>query len=191
MKIAVFIDNSNIFHRISDIRKTDKNWVSFYNPLNLARKLSGERELAYVGFYCVQPPMYLLNGNEEEKRRYIFTKRYYSAIEKLDLVEIKYGDLKGTKGNLQEKNLDTQLATDLVAMAALNKYDVAIIVSNDGDYISAVKNVKIFKKGIELFFFRGSISMGLKNICDISRRARRSHFQELIFDKNINLDDYK
>lgn len=189
MKAAVFIDNSNIFHSIKHIRETDKSWVSFYDPLKLAEKLSGNRELVFVGFYCVQPPTYLLGGNKEDKKRYILAKKYYSAIEKLRLVEVKYGDLKGTKGDLQEKNLDTQVATDIVAMAALNKYDIAILVSNDGDYVSAVENAKLFKKKIELVFFRGAISMSLKKICDISRRARCSYFQELNFDKNINLDE--
>lgn len=43
-----------------------------------------------------------------------------AAIEKLSpLLQVKYGDLRGSKGNLQEKNVDTQLATDMVTMAAL------------------------------------------------------------------------
>ncbi|MBU4223732.1 NYN domain-containing protein, partial [Patescibacteria group bacterium] len=69
-------------------------------------------------------------------------------MEKLPNVSIKFGDLRGTKGQLQEKNLDTQLATDMVTMAALDKYDVAILVSNDGDYKSAIENTKIFNKKI-------------------------------------------
>lgn len=128
-RAAVFIDNSNVFHNIYKIKKTDTDWVSLYNPLILAQKLAGNRRLVYAGFYCVRPPSYLLSGTQEDKMRYNLTQKYYGEIEKLANITVKYGDLKGTKGQLQEKNLDTQLATDMVAMAALDKYDVAILVS--------------------------------------------------------------
>ncbi len=178
-RLAVFIDNSNVFHNIYDIRKSDPSWICLYDPLFLAKKLTGKRNLVYTGFYCVRPPSYLLVGNEEEKRHYNTTQKYYGTIEKLSDVTVKYGDLKGTRGQLQEKNLDTQLATDMVAMAALNKYDVAILVSNDGDYKSAVENAKQFNKKIEVVFFKGNLSMALRGVCDITRRARRSYFIKL------------
>ena len=69
-RIAIFIDNSNVFHYIHDIRQTDPSWVCLYNPLILAEKIAGNRKLVYVGFYCVRPPSYLLNGTPSDKRRY-------------------------------------------------------------------------------------------------------------------------
>lgn len=94
-------------------------------------------------------------------------------------MSVKYGDLKGTKGQLQEKNLDTQLATDMVTMAALDKFDVAILVSNDGDYKSAIESAKIFNKKVENLFFKGSLSGAIDGKCDVKRRARRSFFIKL------------
>ncbi len=82
-------------------------------------------------------------------------------------------------GKPYEKNVDTQLSTDMVAMAALNEYDVAILISNDGDYKSAVENTKRFNKKVENMYFKGSLSMALNGICDIKRRARRSYFEKL------------
>jgi len=178
-RVAIFIDNSNVFHHIHDIRKTDKNWVCLYNPLILSKKLTGNRNLVYIGFYCVRPPSYLLSGDRKEQKRYNLTQKYYGVIEKLPNVSIKFGDLRGTKGQLQEKNLDTQLATDMVTMAALDKYDVAILVSNDGDYKSAIENTKLFNKKIENLFIKGSLSMAIDGKCDIKRRARRSFFVKM------------
>ena len=132
-------------------------------------------------FYCVHPPAYLLGEDKWHIEKYNITNRYYSAIEKLPKVEVKYGDLKGTKRDLHEKNLDTQLATDVVAGAALGEYDAAIIVSSDGDYVSAIENVKKFHKKVEIVFFRGSLSMNLRKASDVIRRARRSFFQPLDF----------
>ncbi len=178
-RVAVFIDNSNVFHHIRDIRKTDRNWTCLYNPLILAEKLAGKRNLVFVGFYCVRPPSYLISGNEEQKQRYNITQKYYGEIEKLDLVTVKYGYLVETNGKPYEKNVDTQLSTDMVAMAALNKYDVAILISNDGDYKSAVENTKKFSKKVENVFFKGSLSMALDGICDVKRRTRQSFFVKL------------
>jgi uncharacterized LabA/DUF88 family protein len=180
IRVAVFIDNSNIFHNIRKFRQSDPAWTSLYNPLTLAEKLTGNRKLVYVGFYCVRPPSYLLGGGDEDKKRYRTTVRYYSEVEKLPLVEVKYGDLKGTRGSLQEKNVDTQLSTDMVTMAALDKYDTAILISNDGDYVSAVGNTKQFSKKIEVVFFRNSLSMALRKVCDLTRRARRPYFESLL-----------
>ena len=183
MKVAVFIDNSNVFHDIKQIKESDPEWVCLYDPLKLSQKLTGSRELAQVSFYCVRPPAYLLKDNKKSRERYKTTNRYYAAIEKLPLVKVKYGDLKGSKGSLQEKNVDTQLAIDMTKGAAFGQYDTAILISGDGDCKSAVDAVKEFNKKIELVFFRGSISMNLKQSCDVIRRARRSYFQPLDFDK--------
>ena len=182
-KVAVFIDNSNVFRNLHDLKMTDPSWVCFYNPLVLAQKLAGTRELVHVGFYCVRPPAYLLEEGEKGIKKHSTTLQYYAVIEKLSpLLHVKYGDLRGSKGNLQEKNVDTQLATDMVTMAALGKFDTAILISNDGDYVSAVKNVKeSFLKKVEVLFLMNRLSMALRQVCDITRRARRSHFEKLNF----------
>lgn len=179
-RVAVFIDNSNVFHNIYKIKKIDKNWSTLYNPLLLARKLAGNRDLVYVGFYCVRPPAYFLNGSTEEKYKYNLTQKYYGEIEKLDsILDVKYGYLKGGRDSLHEKNIDTQLTADMVGMAALDKYDVAILVANDGDYKSAVEWTKKFDKKIENLFFKGSLSGAIDGECDIKRKARRSFFIKL------------
>jgi uncharacterized LabA/DUF88 family protein len=178
-RVAVFIDNSNIFHLIRAIKKIDKSWVSLYNPLILAQKLSGERSLVYVGFYCTRPPSYLLAGNPEEQERYNITQKYYGKIEDIHGVSINFGYLKGTKGQIQEKNLDTQLSVHMVAMAALDEYDVAILIANDGDYKAAIEYTKKFNKKIENVFFKRSLSGVIDGLSDIKRRARRSFFVKL------------
>src|SRR3989344_8620394 len=50
-KVAVFIDNSNVFRNLHNLKIVDSSWVCFYNPLKLAQKLAGSRELVHVGFY--------------------------------------------------------------------------------------------------------------------------------------------
>ena len=180
-RVSVYIDNSNVFKNIKTIRDIvrDKSWVQLYNPLKLAEKLVGKNELVSVYFYCVPPPPWLLTEGEESKKKHAIASRYYAAIGKLPKVEVKYGYLQGDKKDPHEKNLDTQLGTDMVAHAALGYYDIAVLVANDGDYTSAIENTKKLGKRIELLFFRGYLSGSLKKGCDLTRRARRSFFEFL------------
>lgn len=179
-RVAIFIDNSNIFHCLHDLRKIDTKWVCLYNPLKLSQRLAGDRKIVYIGFYCVRPPSYLLAEGEYHEEQYKIATKFYDAIEKNSNITVKYGNLKGSKNNLTEKNVDTQISTDLVKMAAMNEYDTAILISNDGDYVSAAQGVQdIFKKKIEVAYFRGYISMNLKRVCDLSRKLRQSYFEKL------------
>lgn len=185
MRAAVFIDNSNIFRCINTMREAgEKQWPNFYDPLFLARRLAGNRELVYVGFYCVSPPYYLMQGNDNDQYRYTTTQKYYTEIAKQDLVEVKYGDLKysqdSKKREPHEKNVDTQLVSDLLGKAAFNEYDVAIIAANDGDYASGIEWAKKLGRKIEVMFFKGFLSDNLRKIA-ITRRARPSFFKRLNF----------
>lgn len=181
MKVAVFIDNSNVFKSISRIKKSgDASWPSLYDPLFLSQKLAGNnRELVSVNFYCTLPPISMLQEGENMAKKHNISKKYYSVIEKMPLVEVKYGELVGPRKELKEKNLDTQLTADIIVGAALGKYDTVIIVSNDGDYVSAVEAVKQFGIKIEVVFFKDGLSMALRRACDLTRRVRKSHFRLL------------
>lgn len=67
-RVAVFIDNSNVFKLLKK-RKDSKEtgWgVCLYDPLFLAQKLVGDRQLSYVGFYCAPPPNYLLQDSPDK-----------------------------------------------------------------------------------------------------------------------------
>ena len=183
-RVAIFIDHSNVTHLLSDIRKIDPLWIKWYNPRKLAEKLKGNRTLIGVYFYCSPPPGYLLQEGEKGEKQYWKQMSYYEAISRLPNTELKYAHLSGVKGDLREKNLDTQLSTDLIMLAMANKYDVAILVTNDGDYASAVEAVKQLGRKIELVYFKHAVSWHLKRICDVARKARRDFFEELKFAVN-------
>ena len=180
-RITVFIDNSNIYRYLSDLRKIDKGWVCLYDPLKLAKKLAGNRTLVAVYFYCTPPPPQMLKTADGIEKYSIQTK-YYTEIQKLPGVEVRFGNLQGAGGELKEKNLDTQLTANMISLAAQNAFDTAILVSNDRDYVSALEPTKnIFGKKIELVYFKGFISNSLLRLADVPRKARRSFFERLNF----------
>lgn len=181
IRVAVFIDNSNVYKYLSALRKVNQQWICSYDPLKLAKKLAGNRKLASVYFYCTPPPARMLN-TPEGKKKYSAQIKYYTEIQKLPGVEVRFGSLQGAGEDLKEKNLDTQLTANMISLAAQNMFDTAILVSNDKDYVSALEPTKsIFGKKIELLYFKGYISNSLWRLADVPRKARPSFFEKLIF----------
>jgi uncharacterized LabA/DUF88 family protein len=66
------------------------------------------------------------------------------------------------------KGDDIYLATDLVSFAYENKYDTAILVSGDGDFVPAIKKVQKLGKKVENAYFSANRSNFLKSVCDAS-----------------------
>ncbi len=181
-RVAVFIDHSNVLHRIIELRLNNPDqWARWYDPLKLAQHLAGNRTLAGVYFYCAPPPPYLLKLTEVDKKKHNKQLAYYAAIEALPGITVKYARTIGEKDDVHEKNLDTQLTSGLQKYAYDNVYDTAIVVANDGDYESGIDTIKQLNKKIELAYFKGKCSMNTRQLCDVPRRLRPVHFERLTF----------
>ncbi|MBU0708446.1 NYN domain-containing protein [Patescibacteria group bacterium] len=181
IRVGVYIDNSNVYRHLRDLTKINSTWPKLYNPYVLGERLSGGRALEFINFYCAPPPSHLQVNGPSGARKYSTQMAYYEAVSKLPKVELKYATLAGTGDSLREKNLDTQLTADMIRAAIEGRYDTCILVSNDGDYQSAVEMVKDLGKGVELLYFKGSVSMALRRVSDVMRRARPSYFAKLDF----------
>lgn len=181
-RVFVFIDNSNVYRRLSEMfAEFPQEWCKQYDPLFLAEKLAGNRDLVRVMFYAAPPPQRLYL---EHPAKYAKQNSYYEKIRKLDKVEVKLATLTTNKGQLFEKNLDTQLTADVITMASTNQYDHAIIISNDGDFVSAVEGAKSMGKKVEIAHFKRNFSMDLRQSADITRRLRPSYFRFLSISTN-------
>jgi uncharacterized LabA/DUF88 family protein len=176
-RVVVFIDNSNVYRRLAELCRTDHNsWCKQYDPKYLAEKLAGNRDLLKIMFYCAPPPQRLYQSNPA---KYALQNSYYDKVSNLDKIEVKYATLTTNDGQLFEKNLDTQLTADVIIMAATNQYDHAIIISNDGDFVSAVIGAKTQGKKIEVAHFKQNLSMDLKQAADLTRRLRPTYFRNI------------
>ena len=68
------------------------------------------------------------------------------------------------------------LALDLALGAYKDQYDVAALVSADGDFEPAVDEVHLAGKRVINFVFRRRRSFRLAAICDEVRYLKRTHF---------------
>lgn len=76
-------------------------------------------------------------------------------------------------GNKVEKGVDVNLAVDLVTLAYENKYDVAMVFSNDGDFEPSVKKAQLYGK----------------KVCNVKFPKCNAHHLSKICDKSIYVND--
>jgi uncharacterized LabA/DUF88 family protein len=154
----VFIDGSNVHWGIKDFNGENKcNYkIDYTKFISLLVK---DRTCVRAMYYCSQP-VPPITGQ-------IKFQDYLRSIG----IQVINKELKTRiDGSTQkpyyvEKGVDVALATDLIAMAWENAYDVAIIVSGDADYAGAASKVMSKGKNVEVAGFRKSMSKELKEAC--------------------------
>lgn len=71
-----------------------------------------------------------------------------------------------TDGHPEEKGVDVALATELIAQAHQNSYDVAVLVSGDADYTHAVRHVQDRGEVVEGAAFAGATATRILDLVD-------------------------
>jgi uncharacterized LabA/DUF88 family protein len=141
-RLAIFIDGANIDTpaRESSIRI---NYVRFH------AYLVGTRNVIIANYY-------------ESKTSHLGKKAFYADVEKagFNLVlgpKVRFG---------KQKEIDVQIAVDMVSGAYENRFDIALLGSGDGDMAPVVRKLTSMKKEVEVVSFddpgRGQFAWSLK-----------------------------
>lgn len=172
-RAIVFIDGNNLYHRLKQ-----RGWKTWIDVASLARRVVGGRQLVHIYYYNSYPPggkPYTGKGNE-----------YLAQLARIRGLTFRASRLQATtksdeNGQYQsyvEKGGDTALSADLVALAANGEYDVAIIISNDGDYEPSVRIVtEFYGKCVEVIYFEGSRPFVMES-CTVMRAFKQSFLKE-------------
>lgn len=80
-------------------------------------------------------------------------------------------------GGVKSKGVDIALTKDMLAHAFLDNYDLALLVSGDGDYVPLVQEVKRLGKLVSVAAFASSLSPALRlsadHFCDLTEFFRQ------------------
>lgn len=154
-RVGVFIDGSWV-------KATLREQCLTIDFTFFMEELKGEvQKLVYVTTGAVNVPDVSVsyfsssNGDEEESMLHEFLKSYLHYV-----MEI-YPRIRSDRepSHYMEKGVDVALASRMVLGAATNSYDIAVLVSGDGDFLPAIKIVKELGKKILLVVARGCISL--------------------------------
>ena len=172
-RVAIFIDGSNLYHALrSNFNRYDLNFAEF------AHKLCGTRRLFRVYYYNV------LQDQSQHPESYREQQDFLEALRHMPYLEIRLGGTKLAQGVPVEKGIDIMLATDLLRFAWTDLYDVATLVSGDGDFAYALQAVKNMGKHVEVAYFENNISKNLLEVADQRYLLNRAFFKGLWVGKH-------
>ena len=163
-RVAIFIDGSNLYHALRDnLSRVDLNFAEF------TTKVCAGRPLFRVYYYNVmQDPLQRPDAHREQQE-------FLDTLRKTPYLEVRLGSTKLLQGVPVEKGIDIMLATDLLHYAWDNLYDVAVLVSGDGDFAYALQAVKNMGKHVEVAYFESNVSRNLLEVAD----------NKLLLDRNF------
>jgi len=182
-RVAIFIDGSNFYHglkncigntkidfaKFSDLLCADRELVRayYYNaPVNQQEfpDIYKDQQKFFDSLKTV--PYFVLKLGRLEKRTIKIDKEELVKTFGEDTAKIileKWGEVVVT---YVEKGVDIDLATDMLRLAYNNAYDTAIIVTGDGDFVSAVNGVKDMGKHVENANFSDGKGYHIRTACD-------------------------
>ena len=172
MNVSIFIDGNNFYFGLRKIYGNEKD-LSLFNFQKFCNLLSKEREIQNIFYY--NAPLDITKNLEKYKNQQRFFDKI-GRIPKFNLVLCKMLKRKIKKTNYFYyviKEDDIHMAVDMVEGASDDKYDIAILVSGDGDFVPAVKAVQRKNKLVENAYFRKTSSSNLKQNCDKSIKLTR------------------
>ena len=157
----IFIDGSNLYHGLKEVIGTAKiDFAKFGDILARGRRLEK--------IYYYNAPLAQTKKNIEA---YKAQQRFFNSLKfvpnlicklgRLEkrVIEIEHEGIAKILGRERvtfpvEKGVDINIAVDMLTSAYDNAYDVAILVSGDGDFAVAVEAVKKLNKPVECAFFK-------------------------------------
>jgi len=167
-RVCIFIDGSNLYHSLEEnCNRADLDFNAFITKLTKGRHL-------YRAYYYN-----ILQDPERRGPAYQEQQKFLASLYAVPRLEVRLGTSKYRGEQLVEKGVDIMLATDLLQYAWENRYDVAILVSGDGDFSYAVQKVKNTGKHVEVAAFPNNLSSDLAHICDDRQTFDRDYFYEL------------
>lgn len=167
-RAAVFIDGSNLYHSLQEnCGRFDLDFGAF------AAKLCKGRSLFRAYYYNV------LRDPDKNPQAFQDQQKFLTVLYSTPYLEVRLGTSKPRGETAVEKGIDIMLATDLLRLAWNDHYDVAVLVSGDGDFAYALKAVKDMGKYVEVAAFASNLSWELVQAADDRQSFTPEFFSDL------------
>jgi uncharacterized LabA/DUF88 family protein len=153
-RAMVFIDGTNLFHRLDSARlrlNVDLSKI-------VASFLSG-RQVVRIYMYTIREHL--------ERAQAIHGTHLTDGIRLVLGEGVPTGD-----GNVKEKGVDALLVADLVYHAAVKNLDYALVVSTDTDFVQALHRVEDFGCRTGVLSLCSELPPRLKEACDEAESRR-------------------
>jgi uncharacterized LabA/DUF88 family protein len=170
-RIALFIDGSNLYNGMKEnLENTRINFQEFI------RQLVGERYLIRAYYYNAT----LTEDYDSDLRE--GQQRFFESLRRIPYVTVRLGKLhRRHDGTLVEKGIDVAIAVDSLSLAYENAYDIALLISGDGDYAELVESLKRKGKHVEFAMFKDQAAGVLMEHVDVFRPLNELAWDKIVF----------
>lgn len=200
LRTSVYVDGFNMYYGCT--KGTQYKWLDL---LALCQAYLPKNDITSIKYFTAK-----VSARPNDLQQPIRQQTYFRALETVPCVEIilghylshsvkarlahppatgsKYVDIIKT----EEKGSDVNLATHLLHDAHLNRYDVAVVISNDSDLLAPIKLVRAdLGKIVGILNPQKNPSRALLPHTDFMKQIRpgalsASQFPDQIVDKNGN-----
>ena len=188
LKTCVYIDGYNLYHRA--LRGTEFRWL---DVAKLSEVLFPSDEIKCVGYFTARVLARRANPGQPQRQQI-----YLRALGTLPKVEIHFGTYRErvierplsepVRGlpryvrvlNSEEKGTDVNLTTRLLVDGFEGKYDQAVLITNDSDFVSPIRFVRDHLN-LKILIVNPDNSRNtpnaLKSAATGIRRLRKSHLR--------------
>ena len=166
-RVAIFIDGNNFYYGLRKIYGINKS-LKCFGFKGFSEYLADKNKVVDIYYYNAE--LDITNNPDKHKSQ----KEFFDNLRKIPnfnliLCKLLKRNITGTnKFYYIIKEDDINMAVDMVEGACGDKFDIAVVVSGDGDFVPAVKAVQRKNKTVENVYFKNSSSRNLKNHCDKS-----------------------
>ena len=143
-RVALFVDVQNMFYSAKNLYNGRLDYEKFLEST------VGGRSLVQATAYIVQTPD-------------IDQTKFISLLKSMGYI-VRTMDLKTGTGGFAKGNWDVGMAIDILSM--IDKIDILILASGDGDFVPIVKLFQKRGVGVEVFSFAYNTAIDLKEIAD-------------------------
>lgn len=170
-RIALFIDGSNLYNGMKENLESTR-----INFQELIKQLVGSRTLMRAYYYNAT----LTEDYDHELRE--GQQRFFESLRRIPYVTVRLGKLhRRYDGTLVEKGIDVAIAVDSLCLAYENAYDVALLISGDGDYAELVEALKRKGKHVEFAMFKDQAAGVLMEYVDVFRPLDDLAWDKIVF----------
>jgi len=143
-RVGVFVDVQNLYY-------------SARNIYNARVKFNEVLDAAVAGRKLIRAIAYVVEANMPEEHT------FFEALEKAGF-EVKRKELQTFAGGHQKGDWDVGIAMDIVKL--MNKLDVVVLCSGDGDYVPLLEFMQMSGQFTETLAFGKSCSTKIKELTD-------------------------
>jgi len=143
-RVGVFVDVQNLYY-------------SARNIYNARVKFNEVLEAAVAGRKLIRAIAYCVKADMPEEHT------FFEALEKAGF-EVKMKDLQTYAGGHQKGDWDVGIAMDIIKL--MNKLDVIVLASGDGDYLPLLEYLQMSGQFTETLAFGKSCSGKIKEVTD-------------------------